>query len=662
MVRGPVHRRTLATLTKRVIRQSPQMIDSPSFALCIEAGGKEDCGSSVYPSVAKLQSTSQDTYSMSMFVHLLLHPETVTEFNSTLTSLVPNITSQGYFVIKMESDGGDSYLSPDFALVRELLTVLLALSFSLCIRYIAANASAIVSSAYPSITPDPNASMSHAPTNKTNAVAIGVPTAMVGIALLGALWFFISKRRREEREAGGSSTSLRLAPTIVPPTSAPQSASTEKVKSLDPGEASFFSISLNKTRSEMTDVEKAVCGIIGDTGLVPDQTHAIKLESARAITDGRRSRMRLVDDDESSTYTMPPPARSWQGHRVRERDRGRSGERTRSSTPVAISSEERARVHERQLRRAEEREYDRLWEMERRERAKEMLSRPPPAFHDPGGYDSRAGSSSMGRSVRSAPEYHPYDEERLHERHSLPQYDDWSDYRRRTAPPDYLPHDRERESDRPTSRTSYSRDPYQANPSSAPRSLTAQYIPRANSQPEHGDYSRYSSRAPSRTAMRRPMSHDPDPHATYSVLSPYFAPSPYAPSPAIGFPASPYIPPRGPSGAEHPLSLQAGRPGMSSMGPLRPPGLEHSMTDPRPPTRAQGRSYAGYPDEFDRRLVDMRARAGHPRFAFEERQASQFRFSRMGDAQYHNSWPSERTSQSQSRMGDYVERPLARYP
>lgn len=55
-----------------LLRQSPQMIDSPSFALCIETGGSEDCGSSVYPSVAKLQSTSEDTYSMSMFVHPLL--------------------------------------------------------------------------------------------------------------------------------------------------------------------------------------------------------------------------------------------------------------------------------------------------------------------------------------------------------------------------------------------------------------------------------------------------------------------------------------------------------------------------------------------------------------------------------------------------------------
>ncbi|KAG9031242.1 hypothetical protein FRB95_002945 [Tulasnella sp. JGI-2019a] len=594
---------------------TPQKIDSPSFSLCMQETSGQDCGSSVHPTVATAQSTSQQVYSMSI--------------------VIPNITVQGSFFIKMQSDGGDSFQSPGFALApAPNITV----------------TNSAPTTGFSGVSFPPSSLSAHSVPARSNAVAIGVPVTMIGLTVLGALAYLLSKRRREEREAGGSSTSRNLGPTIITPSLLSNSRSTttsEKGKQqLDTGEASFFSIALNKTRSEMTGVEKAVAGVLGGTGLVPDQSHAIRdvvVEPVRPIGDGRRSRMRLSEEDEGCYTTLPPP-RSWQGHRVRERDRSDNG-----------IGGARSWVVDKQVKRAEERERDRLWELERRERAQRRLMMSRPTSHPSYGYME---SSRMGYRIRSAEEY--YDPRGYHEAektyHRPDEYEEFHDYRRQSAPPEYHTRDRHpmdpmyHPEDRPLSGSPYppANDPNDHRPT--PRSLTAAYMPHSHSQPAAMSMDvQYRLGSPSRQALRRPMSDNLDYHSTLSVLSPYLKPSPFP-----DFPASPYIPPRGPSGVEHPLFLQAGRPGTSSLGPVRPPGLEHVVHPSRPASRNTLPSFAPYADDFGRRSGEKVAN-----YLSSERDDREVRLYRMAHGE---SWSGVGERRHQSRMGDYFERPLPRRP
>ncbi|KAG8890297.1 hypothetical protein FRB98_009364 [Tulasnella sp. 332] len=610
---------------------TPRKIDAPSFSLCMEDSTGQNCGGSIYPTVTKAGSTSQEAYSMSI--------------------VVPNITIQGSFFIKMQSSDGDSFQSADFALTP------------------APNITATTSTTIPGFTGvnfPPNSAVIHAVPARSNAVAIGVPVTMIGLTVLAALAYLLSKRRREEREAGGSLTSRNLAPTIIAPTllsnthnseASSGSMTSEKGKQrIDTGEASFFSISLNKTRSELTGVEKAVAGVLGGTGLVPDQSHAIRdvtVEPVRPIGDGRRSRMRLVEDDETS-FTMAPPPRSWQGHRVRDRDR----EKIRNSGA-------RAWITDKQMKRAEERERDRLWELERRERARRRLMMSRPTTYAGYGYED---SSRMRYRVRSTEEYYdPRDYQEAERTYQRPSdYEEFHDYRKQSALPDYLSRDRYPPSptyhpvDRSISRSSYhaAEAGYNHGPSS--RSLTAAYMPSSNSQPGTAPAEAYcQTRAPSRQAPRRSISDNQDHHSSLSVLSNYFQPSPYVSSPAVNFPASPYMPPKGPSGAEHPLFLQAGRPGTSSYGPSRPLGLDNMMDRSRPASCNTLPTYHSYPDEFGRRAGDVGDKAGYQYFASKRRDDRDCSLS-QSRASHAETWSGGGERRSQSMMGDYIERSFPR--
>ncbi|KAG9017487.1 hypothetical protein FRB90_001132 [Tulasnella sp. 427] len=274
--------------------QSDQAIISPSFSLCVEVDGGDDCGDAIWPAVSR--NGSSDTYSMSI--------------------IAPSISSQGSFFIKMKSDLGDYYTSPDFDLSQP--------------------------------TTPPEAS-------GPNPLAIGIPLTMVGMALLGAVVFCLTRSKREKREAGGRTTGLN--PSIQGSSSvfhAPLAAAAAKGGVLEAGGATFFNVSLSKTTTDLSNVEKAVCGAIS-AGSAAARPVPVRQEECRSSsTVGSKlpaldeERLTLVGEDER--YTTPPP-RTWQR---RESDRyGRN----------------RTWAMEKQLRRALEREADLHWELERRKLA-----------------------------------------------------------------------------------------------------------------------------------------------------------------------------------------------------------------------------------------------------------------------------------------------------
>ncbi|KAG9051081.1 hypothetical protein FS837_012589 [Tulasnella sp. UAMH 9824] len=174
---------------------------------------------------------------------------------------------------------------------------------------------------------------------------------MLGMALLGAFLFCLSRSKREQRDAGGSTTGLNpvysATGAVFHPPPAPGVA---KGGNLETGEATFFNVSLNKTTSDLSQVEKAVCGAISAGSAAARPVHVrqqgSQQDSEVCSRSQARHRRRLSSVDEDEHYTTPPP-RTWQ-----RRDSERH-------------SRDRSWALEKQLRRALERESDLQWEIER---------------------------------------------------------------------------------------------------------------------------------------------------------------------------------------------------------------------------------------------------------------------------------------------------------
>ncbi|KAG8906824.1 hypothetical protein FRB99_005998 [Tulasnella sp. 403] len=422
-----------------------------------------------------------------------------------MSIVAPNITFQESFFLKMKSDLGDYYSSPDFELAPSNLLV---------------NKSSVMSTAATGsfsatlVTPSAQANPMSAQTAQKgpSPLAIGIPVAMLILTTIGALAFCMTRSHRQHREAGGGA-----AASLGPRTMGGQNSGETKGIGSGHADAAFFNLTLNKTSSELSAVEKAVCGAINTS--IPARPEGQRREAkpprrtSNASFRKERSRSTIPDDD---CYTVPPP-RTWQRSEI-----GR--QRTR----------DRAWVSERQRQRALEREYDKQWEAECRERARRrMYPRLPPHQYGYDEYDRPYPTRHSPDSWRPS----EYDlDERMYGRSltSRP-------YHRGPLLPDRFLSGTPPEIQQPfpNPHRSWS-DPIRA--------------------PHTELYSRYDVPAEP-TSSHMESDQDYDHHASLSVVSAYCMPSPMVP--------------QEPSVSSLPPSLQAGRPGNSSTGPRLPPGLEH---------------------------------------------------------------------------------------
>ncbi|KIO34299.1 hypothetical protein M407DRAFT_16837 [Tulasnella calospora MUT 4182] len=479
---------------------SDQAIISPSFSLCVEVDGGDDCGDAIWPSVNQNESSS--TYSMSI--------------------IAPNITDQGSFFIKMKSDFGDYYTSPDFDLSP------IEPSPTLSSLMPSSTAPVLPSSTSTLANPKDAAGPSH-----VNPLAIGIPLTMLGMALLGALFFCLTRSRREQRDAGGTTTGLNpvhsATRTVFHPPPVPGVA---KAGNLEAGEATFFNVSLNKTTSDLSQVEKAVCGAISAGSAAARPVPVRQQESRQSSEDSSKSQARdqrqLDPVDEDERYTTPPP-RTWQ-----RRDSERHGR-------------DRSWALEKQLRRALERESDLQWEIERRELAWRTMhsSIPSPSKRRHESEDYRSCS------MHSAPEYYG--------RHSDFGPDRWP------PPSQSRPYAFRRGSpNQSASETSYADPPKYR--SLDPQSATPMQIP----------IPRPPTAASGPRPERYPPPEDDDMHATLTVVSAYCAPSPMIPFDGPSRPTHGAALPSSTAMTELPTSLRAGGRRAQPLSSYYPPRLERT--------------------------------------------------------------------------------------
>ncbi|KAG8935074.1 hypothetical protein FRC01_009114 [Tulasnella sp. 417] len=438
----------------------------------------------------------------------------------------------------MKSDFGDYYASPDFDLSRTsalnpysaALTLGSAIEASSTFSSFmpSSTVSLLPSSTSPQANPKDGGGTSH-----INPLVIGIPLTMLGMALLGAFIFCLTRSRREQREAGGSTAGLNpvcsAARTVFHPP--PPAPGVVKRGSLETGEATFFNVSLNKTPSDLSLVEKSVCGAISAGSAAARPVHVRQQDgqqesevSSKSQARGRR-RLSLVDEDEH--YTTPPP-RTWQRRDPERYNRDRSW------------------ALEKQLRRALERESDLQWEIERRESAWRKVNS---SFPSP---SRRRYEDEYGRSytMHSAPEYRRHSDFGP-DRQSPPSRNRPSAFRRRSP-------------DHSASQMSYIDPPKY-------RSLDPQYtVPMQVPIPR-------PPTAVSDPRLDRPLlPEDDDMHATLSVVSAYCEPSPMIPFNDSSRPTHQALPPSSAAMAELPTSLRAGGRRVQPVSPHYPPGLERT--------------------------------------------------------------------------------------
>ncbi|KAG8928300.1 hypothetical protein FRC02_007109 [Tulasnella sp. 418] len=530
--------------------KSQENVISPSLTLCADNDG-EQCGSAIWPTVTQ-SSGSKSSASM----------------------IVPNITAEGSFYIKMKSDSGEIYSSPAFDLYPTSL-------------YETSDQGATDGAQQPLAQPPQpttaNATISQAPATETvpastvpirptpsvnpnsytavkstpNSLALAIPLTMLGMACLGAFGYAISRRRRQKRKNGGNVSGLQ--PTLTTGSGALSQATSRSTISLtdsdhkNPNHSSFFNISLNKAEGQLSQVEKAVVATINEAA-VP-MRNMQRPQDRRSVDPYRvslpRRELRRVRSDRSELddYMAPPP-RSWQGYEEDRRDR------------------DRLWYTERQRRRARERELDELLESELLARSRRRLL--------------SSSSSSRSRHSRTPHAYDDLDEcrshsrssnctslsQRCHDGHSQRVCCSRHDSRRRN------PHS---PSSHPCCQSSSSHRNEAATLRAPAIEICATQSSIKTPRPR---YPEAVARPPSAPANPRPARSSPGPSPmtggndhNLSVISAYLAPSPYIPSTA-GFPNSHHLPLPAVSIPKSPSAVAGGIDTFASPPSRAPPGLE----------------------------------------------------------------------------------------